>query len=183
VESGIVTVGDKLMVMPLGEVCTVKGIRLHHQQVDYAIAGDNADIGLIAIEPSHINMGAILCDPEFPVSVTSRLKAHIVTFSLPKPIIKGQQLEFYYQSLSEPAIITKLISILDKVTGQIKTNNPRFLTDQTTALVEIQLNRPLCIEKIYRFQTIWSFHITRNRQNRGRRNCNGIMKFPRKSKI
>ncbi len=85
------------------------------------------------------SMGAILCDPEFPVSVTSRIKAHIVTFTLPKPIIKGQTLEFYYQSLSEPAVITKLISILDKVTGQVKSSNPRY--DESIGVTEVDFCR------------------------------------------
>jgi elongation factor 1 alpha-like protein len=70
-------------------------------------------------------MGSILCDPEFPVSVTNRFKAHIITFSLQRPIIKGQQVEFFYSGGSEPAVLPKLVAVLDKVTGEVKTKNPR----------------------------------------------------------
>jgi hypothetical protein len=36
--------------MPNNEVCTVKGLRIHGDATEYAIAGDNVDIGLTGIE-------------------------------------------------------------------------------------------------------------------------------------
>lgn len=51
VESGIVAVGDKLLLMPLREICTVKAIRSHNQQpVDFSVAGDNVDLSLTDLD-------------------------------------------------------------------------------------------------------------------------------------
>ena len=40
--------------MPLSEVCSVKAIKLHGQNVEFAVAGDNVDIGLQNIEITHL---------------------------------------------------------------------------------------------------------------------------------
>jgi len=157
VESGIVSTGDKLLLMPLNEVCTVKALQIHGEQKKYVFSGESADIGLTDIEYSHVNIGAVLCDPEFPVSIVKTFTAHIVTFSLSKPITNGYTCEFYHQSFCEPVEIKKLISILDKLTAEVKSKNPRFLNDQQAALVKIQSIRPLCIEKFSDFKQLGRF--------------------------
>jgi elongation factor 1 alpha-like protein len=54
-----VSSGDKLLLMPLNEICSVKGIRLHFEQSEFAAAGDNAEIGLTGIEPSHVKYATL----------------------------------------------------------------------------------------------------------------------------
>ncbi|CAG8639712.1 3416_t:CDS:10 [Funneliformis caledonium] len=61
--------------------------------------------------------------------------------------LKGFPVILHRQSLNEPAIITKLISILDKSTGAILKKNPRCLVKSSNAIVEIELsNRPIPLE-------------------------------------
>lgn len=52
----------------------------------------------------------------------------------------------HHQSLVEPAIISKLISQLNKSTGEVVKKHPRFLTNNTSAMVEIQVGRPIALE-------------------------------------
>jgi len=146
VESGFITVGDKLALIPLYEVCTVKAIKLHNESVDYAIAGDNIDVGITGIEIQNIGLGNFLCDPEQPIPVLQRFKAQIITFQLQRPILKGTTAELHYQTLNEPSVISKLVAILDKSNGELKKKNPRALPDSTTALVEIKTLHPVCLE-------------------------------------
>lgn len=40
--------------MPLNEVCSVKAIRSHGNNVEHASAGENVDVGLVGIEMSHL---------------------------------------------------------------------------------------------------------------------------------
>jgi len=159
IESGFVTVGDKLALIPLFETCSVKGIRLHNESVDYAIAGDNVDIGINGIEIQNISLGNFLCDPENPIPMTSHFKSQIVTFTMQRPIIKGQIVEIHYQNLNQPATITALLGILDKATGEIKKKNPRSLGDATTASVEITTHSPVCLEKYSDFKQLGRFTV------------------------
>lgn len=52
----------------------------------------------------------------------------------------------HHQSLVEPAVISKLIAQLHKSTGEIVKKHPRFLGNNTSAMVEIQVSRPIALE-------------------------------------
>lgn len=56
------------------------------------------------------------------------------------------QVVLHHQSLVEPATISKLISQLNKATGEVLKKHPRFLGNNTSAMIEIQVQRPLAIE-------------------------------------
>lgn len=59
------------------------------------------------------------------------------------------QVFFHSQSLVEQAVITKLISQLHRGSGEVVKRHPRCLPKNTSAVVEITLNRPVSIE-LYR---------------------------------
>lgn len=52
----------------------------------------------------------------------------------------------HHQSLVEPAIVTKLISQLNRSTGEVIKKRPRFLGNNTSAVVELQVSRPIALE-------------------------------------
>jgi len=53
----------------------------------------------------------------------------------------------HHQSLVEPAVITKLASLLNKSTGEVIKQNPRALTKGVTAVVDLRLQRAICVEE------------------------------------
>ena len=52
----------------------------------------------------------------------------------------------HYQSVSEAATICKLIAQIHKSSGEVVRKKPRCLTKQTSGLVEIEVQRPICME-------------------------------------
>lgn len=46
----------------------------------------------------------------------------------------------------EPAVITKLISQLNKSTGEIVKKHPRCLGNNSSAMIEVQVSRPIALE-------------------------------------
>lgn len=46
----------------------------------------------------------------------------------------------------EPVVVSKLISQLNKSTGEIIKKRPRFLGNNTSAVIEIQVGRPIALE-------------------------------------
>jgi len=94
VEQGCICIGDKLLVMPAGsEVVQVKGIERRGEPSKFALAGDNIDLGIVAVDQSLVNSGNVLCDPDHPIPVTANFVAKIVTFAMHKspPITPGYQ--------------------------------------------------------------------------------------------
>lgn len=52
----------------------------------------------------------------------------------------------HHQSLVEPVVISKLISQLNKSTGEMVKKHPRLLGNNTSAMVEITSTRSLALE-------------------------------------
>lgn len=67
------------------------------------------------------------------------------------------QVDFHYQSLTEPAKIRKLVSQVHKTTGQIVKKRPRALVNNSAGLIEIQFTRPLCLELFRDYKELGRF--------------------------
>eukprot|EP01132_Coremiostelium_polycephalum_P002607 gene2607-3232_t len=155
IEAGVVGIGDKLLVSPGSEICTVKNIRRQQLDSEWAVGGDNIEIGLV-FDSNIIRVGCILSDPEKPIHVSRKFIAQIVTFVVPIPMTNGYDAVFHAHSLEEPATITKLISILDEK-GNVAKKNPRCISSTTTAVVEITLPRPACLELYSSYRQLGRF--------------------------
>lgn len=183
VETGFFSVGDRLVCMPYGDMCTVKSIRFNGQQVEHASAGANVDVTLNGIEQTSISyvgfriaffsteleifssshsflghfcsIGSVLCDPEQPVVVSKRFKAQILTFSLEMPLMRGQRLLLHTQNLNEPARLVVLHGIMEK--GEITRPKPRAIGEKQTAVVEVATDHNICAELYSNIRSLGRF--------------------------
>ncbi len=115
------------------------------QAVQLAVAGENIDAGLTGVDA--LSIGSILCDPEFPIPLVRKFAAQIVTFGpLVHPITQGYNVILHTQSANEAAVISKLVGLSDKATGEIIKKRPKLLLEKSTAIVEITLARPVPLE-------------------------------------
>ncbi|XP_052274805.1 HBS1-like protein isoform X1 [Dreissena polymorpha] len=146
VVSGAVQLGDRLSVMPAGEYTVVKGISINDEAVNFAFAGDHVQIVFTGVDITNVGVGSVLCDCQTPVVCASRILARVVLFNLEVPITRGFTVIFHYQTVTEPAILKKLVSQLNKSTGEVVKNRPKCLTKNSSAVVEIELEYPVCVE-------------------------------------
>ena len=73
------------------------------------------------------------------------------------PIKKGFEAVFHYKSLSENASVLKLIASLDKNSGEVIRKFPRCLTKNSSGIVDVQLNRPICLELYQDYKELGRF--------------------------
>lgn len=146
VETGVVNIGDKVLVCPNKDLAVVKTLAIEDSPKVVAFAGDQVTVTLSGIEMQNVSIGNILCDSHNPVQVSNRFEARIVVFNIAVPITKGYSVILHHQSLVETAVISKLTSQLNKSTGEVQKKHPRYLGKNSSAIVEITVSKPIAIE-------------------------------------
>ncbi|DBA92996.1 TPA: hypothetical protein ACH3X2_003338 [Trebouxia sp. C0005] len=145
-EGGAVKVGTPVRVMPSNEIGTVRSIEVDGATATLARAGDTADLTLAGVEPAVLNGGAVLCHPEWPVPLASRIIARLLVLDVSRPILRGQQVTLHAHASQETGHMSHLVSLLDCKTFEVSKNKPRCLLKGQSAMVEVTLSRTMCIE-------------------------------------
>uniref|UniRef100_A0A0K2TG84 Cell wall protein AWA1like [Aplysia californica] n=1 Tax=Lepeophtheirus salmonis TaxID=72036 RepID=A0A0K2TG84_LEPSM len=137
--SGFVLKDDKILVCPSGELGTVKNI------AKSGFAGDFVSINISGLS-DQLSPGMILSDPQFPVPSSKALRARIVVFDSPIPLIKGSAMVLHCGNIYVQASLAKLVSLLNKSNGQVIKKKPRCLPKNSNAVVEIQTETAVGLE-------------------------------------
>ena len=148
VESGMLSTGDQLLLLPVGQHVTVKSLKLQNGTMPHVCCdGDSLEIGVTGMSDDNIfGVGDILCDPQKPLTVVRKFRAQIVVFQPQRPLLKGDEMILHMHSVSVQCRLSRLRSIIDKKTGEVSQAKPRMLPAKCTAIVDIRLERPLCME-------------------------------------
>lgn len=147
IETGILNKGDKVLVCPIKEMAEVKGVSINDMSSNVAFAGDQVSVTLSGVDIQNVAVGFVLSDPVQQVPVSSHFEARLVVFNVKVPITKGYPVLIHHQSLVESANIVKLKALLNKSTGEILKKKPRCLGNNSVAVVDIEVCRPICIER------------------------------------
>ncbi|TRY86995.1 hypothetical protein DNTS_009106 [Danionella cerebrum] len=102
-----------------------KGITLHDEALDWAAAGDHVGLTVTGMDIIKINVGCMFCDPKEPIRACTRFRARILLFNIEVPITQGFPVLLHYQTVSEPATIRKLVSVLHKSSGEVLKKKPK----------------------------------------------------------
>ncbi|KAI9151045.1 hypothetical protein H9P43_009660 [Blastocladiella emersonii ATCC 22665] len=146
IECGGIQVGETVLLMPLGEDAVVRHLEVNDQTVKWAAAGDHVTVSLSGPDAQQLSTGLVVSSKSHPVPVTNRVEAKVLVFDPKVPVTLGYPVILHQGTLNEPAVVSKLIAVLDKVDGKVTKKNPRVLTKGTTALVEVTTDRPVCLE-------------------------------------
>ncbi|RLM64284.1 HBS1-like protein isoform X1 [Panicum miliaceum] len=147
VEAGGIRAGSKVLVMPSGDLATVKTIERDSSSCNLARAGDNIAVGLQGVDPGHLVSGGVICHPDFPVHVASRLELKILVLEITTPILVGLQFELHIHHARVSASLVKILSLLDQKTGKASKKMPRLLTARQAAVVDVKLDKEVCVEE------------------------------------
>ncbi|XP_062078801.1 uncharacterized protein LOC133783260 isoform X3 [Humulus lupulus] len=146
-EAGALRTGFKVLVMPSGEVGTVRSLERDSQACSIARAGDNVAVSLQGIDGSNVMAGGVLCHPDFPIFVAKHLEVKVLILDITTPILVGSQLEFHIHHVKEVARVVKILSLLDSKTGKVAKKAPRCLTAKQSAVVEVVLQGLVCVDE------------------------------------
>jgi len=162
VVQGYVSTGDRVVVNPVGDEALVNRVEHgglnaigsigsknnNNSRQQNAVAGDSVDLTLFGIDIARVHPGNILSDIELelrpPIRKIFRAKIFLME-QLKVPVIQGSQVLLHMHSLDIPAIIYKLVSVTSRIDGSLN-ERPRILTSGVNAIVEIKVNKRMCVE-------------------------------------
>lgn len=148
VVSGKVEQKQKLLLLPPGELSEIKQVEVRDDRsAQCAFAGDIITLTAVGIDMSKYYRGCILCDPVIPCNVTNRFQARIVMFQNAGTIlIKGTAIECHINGSYEGGEVRKLISLLNRNSGELIQRRPRCVTQNSSAVIQLKLSRVVCCE-------------------------------------
>ncbi|RWW70889.1 hypothetical protein BHE74_00021410 [Ensete ventricosum] len=137
----------QVLVMPPGELATIRSIERDSINCNLARAGDHVAVTLQGIESGHVMPGGVLCHPDYAVPVATYLELRILVLDIATPILTGSQVEFHIHHAKEAGRVVKMVALLDQKTGKVSKPTPRILKAKQSAIVEVELNGAVCVEE------------------------------------
>ncbi|MBT4114481.1 translation elongation factor EF-1 subunit alpha [Candidatus Woesearchaeota archaeon] len=147
IETGVMKVGEKLMVMPSGKTGELKSIEMHHEQMPTAQPGDNVGISIRGIGKDDMRRGDVLGPATNPATVAKNFTARIIVLNHPTVFTVGYTPVFHINTSQVSCKVVKITKKIDPKTGQVVQENPDFLKNGEAAEIVVEPTRPLCIEK------------------------------------
>ena len=151
VETGVMKVGDKVIVVPAregkGVTGEVKSIEMHHEQLKEAIPGDNVGFNVRGIEKKDIARGDVLGHTDNPPTVASEFTAQIVVLNHPSVVTVGYTPVFHIHTSQVACQITAIEKKLNAATGETIAENPDFIKNGDAAIIKVKPVQPIVIEK------------------------------------
>jgi len=159
IETGIMKVNDKIIVMPSGKVGDVKSIEMHHEQMPQAEPGDNVGINVRGLTKEDMRRGDVIGHPNSPPSVVKEFTAKIVVLNHPTVITVGYSPVFHCHTAQVSCKIKEIKKKIDPKTGLTLQEKPDFIKAGDVAEVVVEPLQPFCIEKYSDFPQMAKFAI------------------------
>jgi len=150
VETGIMKVGDKVIVVPgregKGITGEVKTIEMHHEQVTQAEPGDNVGFNVRGIGKKDIARGDVLGHVDSPPTVVSEFTAQVVILNHPTVLTVGYTPVFHVHTAQVACQITELVRKINPATGETLQEKPDMLKNGDAAIIKVKPTKPMVIE-------------------------------------
>jgi sulfate adenylyltransferase subunit 1 len=140
--SGVLSVGDEIMVLPSTRTSRVKEIVSLDQSLPVAVAGDSVTV--VLEDEIDISRGDMLCDPAAPPQVLKSLSARICWMS-EEPLSTANRFVLKHTSRSVKAKLGRIVDRVDINTLE-RQAAPSQLAMNDIAHVTVSLAQPLFVD-------------------------------------
>lgn len=151
VETGVMKVGDKVVVVPgregKGIHGEVKTIEMHHEQIQEALPGDNVGFNVRGIQKKDIARGDVLGHESHVPTVATEFTAQVVIMNHPSVVTVGYTPVFHIHTAQVACQFIEILKKINPATGQEVTENKDILRSGDAAIVKLKPMQPVVIEK------------------------------------
>jgi elongation factor 1-alpha len=172
VVTGVLKVGDQIIIMPPGLKGEVKSIETHHTPIEKAEPGDNIGFNVRGIAKQDLRRGMVVGHPDSPPTVAKEFIAQIFVVYHPTAIAAGYTPVLHAHTVQQATTIVEIIQKIDPRTGQVVEDHPKSIKTGDAALVRLKPLQPICLEVYKDFPEMGRFAL----RDSGRTIAAGIVK-------
>ncbi|MDP8023880.1 MAG: translation elongation factor EF-1 subunit alpha [Nitrososphaeria archaeon] len=172
VVTGVLKVGDQIIIMPPGLKGEVKSIETHHTQIEKAEPGDNIGFNVRGIAKQDVKRGMVVGHPDSPPTVAKEFIAQIFVVYHPTAIAAGYTPVLHAHTVQQATTIVEIIQKIDPRTGQVVEDHPKSIKTGDAAIVKLKPLQPICLEVYKDFPEMGRFAL----RDSGRTIAAGIVK-------
>ncbi len=158
VESGIISKGDRITILPSGEKTQVKSIEEFMKDVDQAEAGKST--GITIEDKLFVDRGNVIVhDSDFPI-VTDNIKANIFWMDR-MPYKKGESILFRCATQEVACEIERINKVIDSSTLELIAEDTNEIRNREVAEVVIRTYKPVVVEDFNNIEELGRFVLGR----------------------
>jgi hypothetical protein len=160
VETGVMKPGDVVCFAPSGITTEVKSVEMHHESLESANPGDNVGFNVKNVSVKDIRRGNVAGDVKNdpPLGVAS-FEAQVIVLDHPNQIMAGYQPVLDCHTAHIACKFNRLLTLVDKRTGQKKGDDPKAIKSGDAAMVEMVPSKPLCVEPFSLYPPLGRFAV------------------------
>jgi len=165
VETGIIKPGMTVVFAPTGKSTEVKSVEMHHTAVEQALPGDNVGFNVKNVSIKDIRRGNVAGDAKKdPPKGAKSFKAQVIVLNHPGKISNGYAPVLDAHTAHIACKFTKIEQKMDKRSGKILEENPKFIKNGDAAIVDMTPTKPLCVEPYTEYPPLGRFAVRDMRQ-------------------
>ncbi|KAA6375605.1 MAG: putative eukaryotic polypeptide chain release factor 3, partial [Streblomastix strix] len=144
-EQGQIRIGDGLLIQPSNRQVEIVSIESDSQKFESAEAGDKINVAIRGINNTIIKPGYCLCSRNKPIHTTDYFEAQFMIRECKNVNSAGFHCVVHVHAAQEEAIITKILSIVEKQ-KQRTLKSPLFVKVGQTVICRFRLANEICLE-------------------------------------
>jgi elongation factor 1-alpha len=165
VETGVLKPGQVVTFAPANVTTEVKSIEMHHESLPEAIPGDNVGFNVKNVSVKDIRRGMVCGDSkQDPPQETADFTAQVIVLNHPGQIHAGYAPVLDCHTAHIACKFAELIGKVDRRTGKITEENPKFVKSGDAAMVLLIPSKPMCVETFATYAPLGRFAVRDMRQ-------------------
>jgi len=160
VETGILKPGMSVTFAPSGVTTEVKSVEMHHESMPEAIPGDNVGFNIKGVSVKDIRRGNVCGDAKNdPPREANSFYAQVIVLNHPGQIQNGYCPVLDCHTAHIACKFADIKTKIDRRTGQVLEENPKFIKSGDCGMVTLTANKPLCVEVFSEYPPLGRFAV------------------------
>lgn len=160
VETGVLKPGMVISFAPSGITTECRTVEKHHEELDEAEPGDSIGFNIRGVAVKDLRRGFVASDAKNdPAKEAASFLAQVVILKHPGQIQNGYAPVMDCHTAHVACKFEQIQSKIDRRTGTVLEEEPKFIKDGDSALVKMTPQRPLCVETFAQYPPLGRFAV------------------------